>query len=56
MSYRFLFHLGPDLGGHWSLLTGGLCSDLVLKFIEGYLEWSLLTGGRYYRFGCTYSL
>ena len=37
-----------DLGGRWSLLTGGRCSevDLALKFFGPDLEWSLLTGGR----------
>ena len=36
-----------DLGGRWSLLTGGRCSevDLALKFVGPDLEWSLLTGG-----------
>jgi hypothetical protein len=46
---RFFVHFGPDLGGRWSLLTGGRCSevDLVLKLLGRDLEWSLLTGGRY---------
>ena len=40
---------GPDLGGRWSLLTGGRCSevDLVLKMLGRVLGWSLLKGGRY---------
>ena len=40
---RFLFHLGPGLGGRWSLLTGCRCSevDLVLKLLGRDLEWSL---------------
>ena len=43
----FLFHLRPNLGGRWSLLTGGRCSeaDLVLKLLGRDFEWSLLTGG-----------
>ena len=47
--HKFLFYLGLDLGGRWSLLTGGRCSevDLVHKLLGRDLEWSLLTGGRY---------
>ena len=46
---KFLFHLGQDLCGRWSLLTSGCCSevDLVLKLLGRDLGWSLLTGGRY---------
>jgi hypothetical protein len=37
---RFFFRLGPDLGGCWSLLRGGHCSevDLVLKLLGRDLE------------------
>jgi hypothetical protein len=38
-----------DLGGRWSQLTGGRCSEVVLalKLLGRDLGWSLLTGGRY---------
>ncbi len=46
---RFLGHLIPVLGGHWSWFTGGHCSELVLllKLLWWDFGWSLLTGGRY---------
>ncbi len=42
-------HFGPVLGGRWSQLTGGRCSevDFVLKLLARDLEWSWLTGGCY---------
>jgi hypothetical protein len=46
---KFRFQFWPYLGGRWSQLTGGRCSEVVLVLIlRGRdLGWSLLTGGRY---------
>ncbi len=44
----FSIHLESNLGGCWSKLTGGICSEVnsELKLLGRDLEWSLLTGGR----------
>jgi hypothetical protein len=46
---EFIFQFGLHLGGRWSQLTCGRCSEvvLVLKLLGRDLGWSLLTGGRY---------
>ena len=45
---KFMFQFLPDLGGRWSLLTGGRCSEVVfvLKLLGRDLGWSLFGGGR----------
>jgi len=46
---KFIFRFGLHIGGRWSQLTGGRCSEvvLVLKLLRRDFGWSLLTGGRY---------
>ncbi len=46
---KLIFQFGLHLGGRWSQLTGGRCSEvvLVLKLLGQDLGLSLLRGGRY---------